>query len=298
MGQDRVSSSEVSTCAKATPMQDNLKDREEEFDAMEVEKADVVAEEEPGMLENGQSEVMEGVERKDDTVASDIENLENSLKVKNRERAENNFHFSSIVEAEGVVGDALKDVNCPKGKVKSVECSVKRCGKMFHSRQDMEDHMRGSHSAEKLSCPKPGCEVDFVSRWGLQCHIKNYHNLKDRALVSKLKNKKNQPKTPELAVNQLRKTGTLKQYKRKANKECSVEGCLKKFYTECLREDHMRIEHGRSKLICQKCEASYFTRDWLNRHMKKVHTGESEARKSIVVKVQEPEVEVLDMEIF
>jgi len=136
--------------------------------------------------------------------------------------------------------------------------------------------MRGTHGAEKLSCPTPGCEVDFVSRWGLECHIKNYHH-KDRAVVSKLKNKKKSLEAQNLAVNRLRKTGSLKQHKK--NKECSVEGCLKRFYTEHLKEDHMRMDHGQSKLNCQKCEASYFSRDGLNGHMKKVHTGEDDARK-------------------
>jgi len=288
--QDRVSSSEVSTCAKVEspvlccdkviysvpPMQDNLKNWGEEFDVMEVEKADVVAGEKPKKLENGSDEAVEGVEGKDGTDASGIESLENSLEVKNTERVEDNLHFSSTAEAEDVDGDALKDFNCTKGKVKSVECSVKGCGKMFHSRYDLEDHMRGTHGAEKLSCPTPGCEVDFVSRWGLKCHIKNHHH-KDRAVVSKLKNEKKSLEAQNLAVNRLRKTGSLKQHKK--NKECSVEGCLKRFYTEHLKEDHMRMDHGKSKLNCQKCEASYFSRDGLNGHMKKVHTGEDDARK-------------------
>jgi len=338
--QDRVTSCKVSTCAKVecpvlrsdkviytvAPMQD--KDGGEEFDAMEVEKADVDAEK-PKKLANGLNEAMEDVEGKDDTdasgieslensLASGIESLENSLKVKNTERVENNLHAGSTVDAEKIVGDALEDVNCTKNRVKSIECAGKGCGKMFHSKRDMEDHMRGMHGAERLSCPTPGCEVNFVSYCGLQCHIKNYH-LKDRTIVGKLKNKKKNLKTRKLTVNQLMKTGTLKQYKRKANKECLVEGCLKRFYTECLREDHMRMDHGQSQLICQMCEASYFSREGLNRHVKKVHMGKDDITKHklgdqrdnatsnvgkvrdmfpIAVKVQEPEVEVLDMEIF
>ena len=31
--------------------------------------------------------------------------------------------------------------------------------------------MRRTHSAEKLSCPAPGCEVKFVSGWGHKRHI-------------------------------------------------------------------------------------------------------------------------------
>ena len=329
--QGRVTSCKVSTSAmdespvlrsnkivySVASMQDNLKDRGEEFVAMEDEKADVVAQK-PEKLENGLNKKMEGVERKNDTDASGIENLEKILKVKNTERVENYLHVGSTVEAENVVGDALEDINCTKGKVKSIECAVQGCGKMFHSKWDMEDHMRGTHGAEKLSCPKPGCEVDFVSRWGLQCHIKNYHH-KDRTVAIKLKNKKKNLKNKETVVNQLRKTGTLQKLKKKANKECTVEGCLKRFYTERLREDHMRMDHGQSKLNCQKCEASYFSRDGLSRHMKTMHMEKDDATKHefkdqrdnatstvekvrdmfpIAVKVQEPEVEVLDMEIF
>ena len=81
----------------------------------------------------------------------------------------------------------------------------------------------------------------------------------------------------------------------------------------------MRMDHGQSKLNCQKCEASYFSRDGLSRHMKTMHMGKDDATKHefkdqrdnatstvekvrdmfpIAVKVQEPEVEVLNMEIF
>ena len=84
----------------------------------------------------------------------------------------------------------------------------------------------------------------------------------------------------------------------------------------------MRMEHGQSKLVCQMCEASYFSQDGLNRHMKKVHKEEKEEmaatkgdlggerdnvtanvgnvgdKSSIAVKVNETEVEELHMEIF
>ena len=83
----------------------------------------------------------------------------------------------------------------------------------------------------------------------------------------------------------------------------------------------MRMEHGQSKLVCQMCEASYFSQDGLSQHVKKKHKSEIAATKHeveyqrdkdnatstvgnvedkspIAVKVQEPEVEVLDMEIF
>ena len=81
----------------------------------------------------------------------------------------------------------------------------------------------------------------------------------------------------------------------------------------------MRMEHGQSKLICEKCEASYFSLDRFKRHMKKEHKEEKDATKRdlgderdkvtvnvgnmrdkspIAVQVKEPEVEMLDMEIF
>ena len=41
----------------------------------------------------------------------------------------------------------------------------------------------------------------------------------------------------------------------------------------------MRMEHGQSKLICEMCETSYFSRDGLTRHMKKLHKGENDATK-------------------
>ena len=256
-----------------------------------------------------------------------------------KERVESSLHVGSTVEAEQAVGVALGDVKCTKGRgiknshqkgeneinklrnkkenletevaqggagggkpgfmVKAVECDVKGCGKMFCSRRAMEDHMRRTHGAEKLSCPEPGCEVKFVSCWGLQCHIKNAHHKENK------------------------KTGDSQQLRKKPVKECPVEGCLARFspYNQ-RKEDHMRMEHGQSKLMCQMCEASYFSQDGLNRHMKKVHKEEKEEmaatkgdlggerdnvtanvgnvgdKSSIAVKVNETEVEELHMEIF
>ena len=80
----------------------------------------------------------------------------------------------------------------------------------------------------------------------------------------------------------------------------------------------MRMEHGQSKLICEKCEASYFSLDGFKRHMKKGHkevnnatkrnlgdkdnvtvnNGNMREKSPIAVNVKETEVEVLDMEIF
>ena len=41
----------------------------------------------------------------------------------------------------------------------------------------------------------------------------------------------------------------------------------------------MRMEHGQSKLICEKCEASYFSLDGFKRHMRKEHKEENNATK-------------------
>ena len=295
----------------AVLMQDILKENHcskdwvEEFEGMEIEKADVVAEEKPNKLGKAKNVVIGGVGRTNDTDVSSIEEL------KNRKRTESNLHVGSTVEPENVEGVALENVNCAKGRVKSIECSVQGCGKMSYSRRPMEDHMRRTHGVEKLSCPRPGCEVKFVSWFGHQRHIKNAHH---RDEISQLKIKDNQ-RTQESPVNQL-----VKQANKRAGIKCKVEGCQIRFspYNE-RKEDHMRKEHGQSKLICQMCEASYFSRDGFNRHMKKAHKGKtddtehkigakrdnatSSARKvgdmsPIAVKVQEPEVEVLDMEIF
>jgi len=259
--------------------QHNAKDREKEFEAMEVEVVSVVAEETSNRLRKGKSEVMGGVERKDDTV-----------------------------EAEHVVGVDLEHV---KGtKVKSVE----GCGKMFYSQRAMGDHSKKTHGAENLSCPKLGCGADFGSSWGLEHHIKNGQH-KGKRGISKLKNKKGDLKTQKSAVIQL-----VQQVKKRADIGCEVEGCLARFSpTKKTKEDHMRKEHGQSKLICQMCEASYFSQDGLSRHMKKEHKEEKDATKRdlgderdkvtvnvgnmrdkspIAVQVKEPEVEMLDMEIF
>jgi len=129
-----------------------------------------------------------------------------------------------------------------------------------------------------------------------------------------LTNKKEDLKTQESIVNQL-----VQQVKKRADIGCDVEGCLARFspYNQ-RKEDHMRKKHGQSKLVCQMCEASYFSQDGLSRHMKREHKRETAATKReveyqmdkdnvtstvedkspIAVKVQEPEVEVLDMEIF
>jgi len=254
-----------------------------------------------------------------------------------KKRVRSNLRVGSTVEAEQAVRVALEDTNCTKGRgikkghqkgkkgvsklrnkkvnletgaaqggegrgkagfvVKAVECVVKECGKMFSSSRVMEDHMRRAHGAEKLSCPEPGCEVKFVSCWGLQCHIKNAHHKENK------------------------KTGASQQLRKKP-KECPVEGCLKRFYTDTLKEDHMRMEHDQSKLVCQMCEASYFSQDGLNRHMKKMHKEEKEEKDATkgdlggerdhvtanvgnvgdksptAVKVKETEAEEIHMEIF
>merc|ERR1711971_1182728 len=64
----------------------------------------------------------------------------------------------------------------------------------------------------------------------------------------------------------------VQQVKKRVDIECDVEGCMARFspYNQ-RKEDHMRMEHGQSKLICQMCEASFFSQDGLSRHMKKMH---------------------------
>jgi len=293
----------------------HAKDREEEFEAMEVEVAGVAVGE--NKLSKGTSEVIGDVERKDSTDMSDIEELGTAMEVKNKEKVESNMNVGMAVEAEHAVGVALEDVKCSKGKVKKVGCAVAGCGKMFYSRRCMEDHMRKTHGAEKLSCPKLCCAAEFGSSRGLERHLKNGQHFKNKRGTSKLIDKKEDLKTQESIVNQL-----VQQVKKRADIECDVEGCLARFSPKkkC-KEDHMRMEHGQSKLVCQMCEASYFSQDGLSQHVKKKHkreiaaskheveyqrdkdnatstVGNVEDKSPIAVKVQEPEVEVLDMEIF
>ena len=172
---------------------------------------------------------------------------------------------------------------------------------------------------------KPDCAPQVKPRQGkvISCKVTTGAKVKcpvNKTVASKLRSKKE--KTQESVVHHLKKTGSLQQLKKGAVK-CEVEGCLMMFspYTQRKKEDHMRKEHGQSKLICQMCEASYFSRDGLNRHIKTVHKGENDSTKCelgdkrendnatstvgnvgdispIIVKVKEPEVEVLDMEIF
>jgi len=213
---------------------------------------------------------------------------------------------TNLAEFDHAKYNALENVVCTdEGKsgsiagarVKAVECDFKECEKMFYSQRDMGDHMRKRHGAEKLSCPRLSCEAEFGSLWGLKRHIKAGHEKKNL----------------ELAANQ-----PVQQVKKRADIGCKVEGCLKKFLPYNInqrKEDHMRKEHGQSKLICQLCEASYFSREGLNQHMKKAHKGENDATERKLgdkkeasnvgnvsgmspIAVQEPEVEVLDMEIF
>ena len=191
--------------------------------------------------------------------------------------------------------------------VKTVECVVKGCGRMFYARLAMEDHMRRSHGAEKLSCPAPGCGVKFVSGWGRNRHVKLGHHKENGHYKKNLK---------------AQESVVVQQVKKRVDLECDVEGCLARFspYNQ-RKEDHMRMEHGQSKLVCEMCEASFFSQDGLSRHMKKVHKEVNDATKRdlgderdkdqsnanvgnmgdklpIAVKVKEPEVEMLDMEIF
>merc|ERR1719222_1583563 len=119
--------------------------------------------------------------------------------------------------------------------------------------------MKKTHGAEKSS-------------WGLECHIKNGQH-KDKRGISKLTNKKKDLKTQKSAVKQL-----AQQMKKRADIKCDVEGCLARFSPKKKTlEDHMRMEHGQSKLVCQMCEASFFSQDGLSRHMKKVHKEEKDA---------------------
>merc|ERR1719222_731993 len=113
--------------------------------------------------------------------------------------------------------------------------------------------MKKTHGAEKSS-------------WGLECHIKNGQH-KDKRGISKLTNKKKDLKTQKSAVKQL-----AQQMKKRADIKCDVEGCLARFSPKKkTMEDHMRMEHGQSKLVCEMCEASYFSQDGLSRHMMKAH---------------------------
>ena len=188
--------------------------------------------------------------------------------------------------------------------VKTVECVVKGCGRMFYERLAMEDHMRRSHGAEKLSCPAPGCEVKFVSGWGRNRHIKMGRHKENGHYKTNVK-------------------AQVQQVKKRVDIECDIEGCLARFspYNQ-RKEDHMRMEHGQSKLVCEMWEASFCSQDGLSRHMKKVHKEEKEGNdatrgdlgderdkvtanvgnvgdmSSTAVKVKETEVEELHMEIF
>ena len=110
----------------------------------------------------------------------------------------------------------------------------------------------------------------------------------------------------------------VKQVKRSSRLKCPVKGCKKRFSAgNPRRGDHMRNEHGAKKLLCQFCEASYFSRDGMNKHIRMSHkklsvppmlevgkTGNwAKSDKTKVVSqisqvTNNSEVEVLDMEIF
>ena len=248
------------------------------------------------------------------------------------------------------IGNTVMDVNCLEGRAGSkaaanvrpahwlagVQCAVRG------SRRDFKDHIR-AHGAEKLTCPRskltcprPNCKKEFVSLGGFKLHVRGHdHDEKEK---NKLKNIKNEIiKTRAVVVNQLKKTGAMKlksmeaklksKEKRRVYTECEVEGCSKRYPPGCgylrRREDHMRMKHGHSKLQCGECDATYFSTDGLNCHVKKAHRSGKNATKGdsgrirskdmdrmkaavdkademspIEVKVNEPEFEVLDMEIF
>ena len=122
----------------------------------------------------------------------------------------------------------------------------------------------------------------------------------------------------DLKVDQSRKTVGVKQVKRSSRLKCPVKGCKKRFSAgNPRRGDHMRKEHGAKKLLCQFCEASFFSRDGMNKHIRLSHdkhivppmpevenTGnwDSSDKTKVVSQISQmthdSEVEVLDMEIF
>ena len=331
------------------------------------------------------------------------------LEVKGEVKAEKN---GNICEKDSVVkdlnmGNTFKEINC--GEIREdgsksvakrrksfywfngVQCAVEGCGKMLYSRGTMEDHMRKTHGAEKLSCPRPNCEAKYSSSWGLKLHLRGHdkgvekffcprtncgmffisswglkvhlrghdekvklfcprpdckailtsswglklhlckHDKEDK-VIRIVKTKKMKKQESLEIVEQQKEADALKQKsiglkshkgkkaadkrspeselkfndrKKRADKKCEVEGCLRMFPPGCdyKRGDHMRMEHGQSKLFCQQCEASYFSKDGLNRHVKKVHKGGNGSIKEEIVKVEDVKVEetdfeVLDMEIF
>ena len=83
-------------------------------------------------------------------------------------------------EVDGMVERAQKEERGGERKKKyahwssGVQCTAKGCGKMVYSRCVMEDHMRKAHGAEKLSCPRPDCEKEFLSFWGFKCHLRRH----------------------------------------------------------------------------------------------------------------------------
>ena len=215
-------------------------------------------------------------------------------------------------------------------------CSRPSCGEMFVSSWYQKQHMRKTHGAEKMHCPRPGCQATYVSSWALKLHLRQHD--KDLKVTRKVENQIEGIETQESVVNQVREAGALKlkpsQAKLKSNEakkiavtKCEVEGCLEIFSPGVghRRADHMRTEHVQNELQCDECDASFFSRDYLDHHVKKVHFGGGSAAKcevgntrnrdigrenlsdtvekveensSIIVEVKEPEFEVLDMEIF
>ena len=122
----------------------------------------------------------------------------------------------------------------------------------------------------------------------------------------------------DLKVDQSRKSVGVKQVKRSSRLKCPVKGCKKRFSTgNPRRGDHMRKEHGAKKLLCQFCEASYFSRDGMNKHIRLSHkkltvppmleignmgnydkSDKTKVVSQISQVTNDSEVEVLDMEIF
>ena len=116
------------------------------------------------------------------------------------------------------------------------KCKLVGCEKpFFHS---LGDHMRLMHGHPKLKCGN--CDAEFNFKQGLKRHMASKHDIGVHTGVSV-----KQPKT-----------------------KCKVVGCEKPFFNLSV---HMRMTHGQPKLKCASCDAEFYSRQGMKKHMTSKH---------------------------
>lgn len=191
-----------------------------------------------------------------------------------------------------------------ESKEEQLTCNL--CKLTFPTTSRMEQHCSMGH---KFSCVEDGCDLIFVSKFKLEEHAADVHNLKldpDKSHVcsqcgqcfSRPENlKKHEERPHEFPCDHCEKTFIAQDRLEKHSiKEHGILGehavddtadlkdsmvcplCDKNFRQLHILRKHKEIEH---KFACTGCDKKFTMKHWLKEHMKVVHDIEDELKPSL-----------------